>query len=229
MRILLTNDDGIDAPGIASLERAVGRFGEFAVVAPHEEQSGCSHRTTTDRPLRLEPRGGNRFALDGAPADCVRVALHQLGEFDLVVAGINSGGNLGVDVYHSGTVAAVREAAMHGVRGAAFSHYRNRALGSADWLRAEGWTTTLLGELLGEEWPVGVFWNVNFPCLADAGMAAETVRCPLDYSPLPLEFTRGADGFRYSGSYQSRRRQPGGDVDVCFGGRIAMTPLKLGH
>jgi len=227
MKILLTNDDGIDAPGIAALERAVDNLGELVVVAPHVEQSGCSHRTTTDRALHLDEREPNRFALDGAPADCVRVALHELGEFDLILAGINSGGNLGVDVYHSGTVAAVREAAMHGVRGIAFSHYRNRSLNESDWLRAGAWTQGLVQQLLSEDWPGGLFWNVNFPCLANGDQHAETVRCDVDHSPLPLEFSRDGAGLRYSGSYQSRARKRGGDVDVCFGGGIAVTPIRL--
>lgn len=198
------------------------------MVAPHEEQSGCSHRTTTERPLRLDDRGANRFSLDGAPADCVRVALHELGAFDLVAAGVNSGGNLGVDVYHSGTVAAVREAALHGVRGVAFSHYRNRALAPDDWDRACSWAQTLLGEFLSDEWPAGLFWNVNFPCLADHTASPGVVRCELDHSPLPLEFRPEDGGFRYCGSYQARRREPGGDVDVCFGGGISVSALRLG-
>ena len=118
---------------------------------------------------------------------------------------------------------------MHGVRGAAFSHYRNRSLDESDWHRAQAWTSTILGELLAEDWPVGLFWNINFPCLANGECDAETVRCSLDYSPLPLQFSEEEGGFRYSGSYQSRRRKPGGDVDVCFGGRIAVTPLQLGR
>ncbi len=227
MRILLTNDDGIDARGLAALERATASMGDVIVVAPHEEQSGCSHRTTTDRPLRLDDRGGQRFALDGAPADCVRVALHELGSFDLVVAGVNAGGNLGVDVYHSGTVAAVREAALHGVRGAAFSHYRNRSLDETDWRRAAEWTQDLLREFLQEDWPDGQFWNVNFPCLAESDGTPDIVRCELDHSPLPLEFRAEDGGFRYCGSYQGRRRSPGGDIDVCFGGRIAVSALRL--
>lgn len=228
MRFLLTNDDGIDAPGIAALERAARSRADLTVVAPTVEHSGCSHTATTDRALRLEDRGGGRYALDGSPADCVRVALHELGEFDFVLAGVNAGGNLGVDVYHSGTVAAVREAALHGVRGAAFSHYRNRALDESDWSRAESWTASLLDELLDEDWPAGLYWNVNFPCLANSLQEASAVRCQLDHSPLALEFRREGDGLRYSGSYQARPRLEGRDVDVCFGGGIAVTPIRLG-
>ncbi len=228
MRILLTNDDGIDAPGLACLERAAREIGELTVIAPHQEQSGCSHRTTTDRVLRLEERGKCRFSLDGAPADCVRVGLHSLGKFDLVVAGINAGGNLGVDVYHSGTVAAVREAALHGVRGAAFSHYRNRGLDDNDWRRAEAWTRTLLEQFLSEPWPSGLYWNVNYPCLANGDVRLDTVLCELDHSPLPLRFDREDGGLRYSGSYQARPRVPGGDVDVCFGGRASVTAIRMG-
>ena len=112
MKLLLTNDDGIDAPGLAALARTLPAWARRCSIAPHTHLSGCSHRVTTDQPLRLEARGDTRFALDGTPADCVRVGLaHLMPHADWVVAGLNHGGNLGADVHHSGTVAAVREAA----------------------------------------------------------------------------------------------------------------------
>ena len=129
MRFLLTNDDGIDAPGLAALERVVPNGGRPLIVAPSREQSGMSHAVTTHAPLILEAAGERRWAVDGAPADCVRVALHRFGgEVDCVLAGINSGGNLGSDVFYSGTVAAAREAALRGLPAVAVSHYRNRKL-----------------------------------------------------------------------------------------------------
>jgi hypothetical protein len=111
MKLLLTNDDGIDAPGLAALAAAAEQLGEAVVVAPLEGHSGCGHRVTTDEELTILGRGVSRFAVDGTPADCVRVALHSLApEASHVLAGINAGGNLGADVWISGTVAAVREA-----------------------------------------------------------------------------------------------------------------------
>src|SRR5262249_28696264 len=106
MRLLLTNDDGIAADGLAALEAAARPRGELTVAPPLHVCSGCGHRVTTGTPLRVEEHGPGRFAVDGTPADCVRVALHALGGgFDFVLSGINAGGNLGADVFHSGTVA----------------------------------------------------------------------------------------------------------------------------
>lgn len=228
MRFLLTNDDGFDAPGLEAL-RTAAPGEESLVVAPAVEQSGKSHSVTTHAPLRLEERGGDRWALDGSPADCVRVALHRFPDkFDCVLAGINSGGNLGVDVYHSGTVGAVREAAVHGIPAVAVSHYRNRTLSAEDWERAAGWVRPILEKLLANGTGPGVFWNINLPCLEPGEAVPDVVECPLDLAPLPLGFREDGDGLRYAGVYQQRGRTPGSDVDVCFGGRIAVTRLQLG-
>lgn len=228
MRFLLTNDDGFDAPGLEALASAAP--GEPSlVVAPAAEQSGKSHSVTTHAPLRLEQRGEGRFALDGSPADCVRVALHRFaGRFDCVLAGINAGGNLGVDVFHSGTVGAVREAAVHGIPGVAVSHYRNRTLSPEDWARAAEWVRPILDRILSNGIAPGAFWNINLPCLEPGAAAPDFVECPLELAPLPLGFTEDGDGLRYAGVYQQRGRTPGTDVDVCFGGRIAVTRLQLG-
>src|SRR4051794_10274275 len=109
MKFVLTNDDGIDAPGLAALLAATTRLAqsERVVVAPSEAQSGCSHRVTTDTPLIVESRGDGQFAVRGTPADCVRVALLRAApDTEWILSGVNAGGNLGADVYLSGTVAA---------------------------------------------------------------------------------------------------------------------------
>src|SRR5437868_13121338 len=163
MKLLVTNDDGIDAPGIQALSEAARQLGEPVVVAPTDALSGCSHQVTTHQPLRVFARGQDRFAVNGTPADCVRVALHQAArDAKWVLSGINAGGNLGADVHHSGTVAAVREAVLHGRPGVAVSHYlaRGRAI---DWPRAARWTAAVLRELLARPWQPGTFWNVNLP------------------------------------------------------------------
>src|SRR5436189_111472 len=106
--------------------------------------SGCGHRVTTDGPIRLMKRSDTRWAIDGTPADCVRVALAKLApDVAWVLAGINHGGNLGADVYHSGTVAAVREAAFHGKPAIAFSQYCKRGH-EIDWQRASRWAALVL-------------------------------------------------------------------------------------
>jgi 5'-nucleotidase len=227
LRLLLTNDDGIDAPGIAALDRAVVGLGTIKVVAPLGPQSGCGHRVSTDAAIALEDRGPGRHAVDGTPADCVRLALHHLaGPVDWVVSGINAGGNLGVDVHHSGTVAAVREAVIHGVRGVAVSHYIARGR-EIDWDRAARWTARVLADLLGRETPPETFWNVNLPHPGPDDGDPEVVFCPVDPSPLPLDYLVGAGTARYIGIYQARPRRPGWDVDVCFGGKIAVSLVHL--
>src|SRR5262245_48259347 len=148
MKLLLTNDDGIDAPGLAALWRAAAQLGDPVVVAPAETLSGCSHRVSTDAPFRVGERAPGRYAVEGTPADCVRVALYQrLPEADWVLSGINAGGNLGADVWHSGTVAGVREGVLHGRPGVALSQYRKKGR-PYDWDRAAALALVVLRGLL---------------------------------------------------------------------------------
>lgn len=227
MKFLLTNDDGIDAPGIAALIAAAAPLGETVVVAPTAALSGCSHRVTTHGPIRVEARGAGRFAVDGTPADCVRLGLSRLApRTGWVLSGINAGGNLGADVHHSGTVAAVREGVLHGWPGIAFSQYirRGRPL---DWEQAAVRAMAVLRELLAQAVAPGTFWNVNLPHLEPGAPAPRIVVCPVDPAPLPLSFREEAGQFHYNGNYHERPRQPGSDVDVCFRDRIAVSQIRL--
>lgn len=227
MRFLLSNDDGIDAPGLLALYEAARLFGEPTVVAPTAAHSGCSHRVTTSQPLRFARLREGWYAVDGTPADCIRVALHQIvGGPIWVLSGINAGGNLGADVYHSGTVAAVREGVLHGCPGVAFSHYVRRGLG-IDWPRATAWVARLLENTLEQPWSNGQFWNINFPHLEADSPDPEIVRCPLDPLPLPLSFRLEGEHLHYDGNYHERPRNSGTDVDVCFSGKIAVTRIRL--
>ena len=228
MKILLTNDDGVLAPGLEALRRVAADLGQCVVFAPSEAVSGCSHSTTTDRPFRVEEIDGGRYSVSGTPADCVRVAIHRLNPpLDWVFSGINNGGNLGVDVYHSGTVAAVREAAIHGVPGIAVSQYHDRPLLAGDWERAVEWSRPLVAEIMGRSAAPGTFWNINLPCLEAGAPLPEVVYCPLDPSPLPLSFVLDSVTVRYDGRYRGRLRKPGSDVDVCFGGRISISQITV--
>src|ERR1019366_3386797 len=228
MKMLVTNDDGIDAPGLAALAEVATAFGQVTWVAPHTHLSGCGHRVTTDGPIRLMQKDVTRWAIDGTPADCVRVALAKLApDVSWVLSGMNHGGNLGADVYHSGTVAAVREAAFHGKPAIAFSHYRKRGV-DIDWERAQKWMARVLAELLVEPWTPGVFWNVNLPHLLPSEPEPNIVRCPLEIGPLPLSFRVVEDALHYDGIYHQRPRIVGSDVAVCFGGDIAVTRLAIG-
>lgn len=229
MRFLVTNDDGVDAPGIKALVDALEPFGSVTVVAPREELSCWGHRTTTNRPLRLEPLEDNWYVLDGSPVDCVRVALQSVAaEADFVVSGINSGGNLGMDVHPSGTVAAAREAALLDRPAMAISQYRARR-GPTDWQRASRWARHSLERLLPNRPETGWFWNVNLPDPADPPAVADLVFCRLDPNPLPWQFEKNAEGlWCYTARYQDRPRLPGHDIDHCFGGSITASLLSAG-
>ena len=151
---------------------------------------------------------------------------HLVPAFDWVLAGANHGGNLGADVYHSGTVAAVREAVLHGRAGIAFSHYRKRGM-DYDWPRAIGWMRRVLGDLLTRPLDLGTYWNVNLPNLRTDEPEPKIVFCPLDAGPLPVSFRADGDDFHYDGNYHERPRIAGSDVEVCFGGDIAVSLLRL--
>jgi 5'-nucleotidase len=239
MIVLLTNDDGIDAPGLEALAAACrGQACRILVVAPKEPHSGCGHRVTTDRPLVLEQVGPDRYHVDGTPADCVRLALTTLVQaaddpgdtdrrpvVDWVLSGINAGGNLGVDVHHSGTVAAAREAALHGVRSLAASHYHRREE-PIDWGRAAAWMASVLADVLPMPLAAGEFWNVNLPHplgLPATAARPSLVECRIDPSPLPLGYTSEPEGWRYRSRYQERARVADGDVAACFGGAVSLS------
>jgi 5'-nucleotidase len=228
MKFLVTNDDGIDAPGLQALFRAAEPYGQPIVVAPAEPQSGVSHAVTAERAVRVEKRGENRFAIHGTPADCSRIGLLNIvSDADWVLSGINHGGNLGADVHYSGTVAAVREAVLHGWRGVAFSHYR-KAGREFDWKRASKWVGDVLADLLARPAEPGLFYNVNLPHLDPADADPAVVFCALDPHPLPLSYRHeGEQGLFYDGDYHMRDRKHGADVDVCFGGKISITEIRL--
>ena len=163
MKLIVTNDDGIEAEGLQTLVRLASRWGEVVVVAPAEPQSGVGHQLTTDRPIRVDKLAGERYRIWGTPADCSRLALNCLAsDGDWVLSGINHGGNLGVDVYESGTVAAAREAAIHGCKAVALSHYTVKGR-SVDWPLAAERLRPILDDVLNETLEAGYFLNVNLP------------------------------------------------------------------
>jgi 5'-nucleotidase len=183
---------------------------------------------TTGQPIRIDRIDERRFAVHGTPADCVRLAIHHLVPGPAwILSGINSGGNLGVDIHHSGTVAAVREAVLHGVPGIAISHYiaRGRPI---DWTAAARRAHATLASLLGQSWESGTFWNVNLPHPAPGEpVEPSVVFCPVDASPLPLRFAVQEDSAKYTGDYHGRARVPGSDVDNCFRGQITISLVRL--
>lgn len=173
MRILLTNDDGIHAPGLAALEAIAARLSDDVwVCAPAEENSGAGHSLTLHMPVRLVEHGERRFAVTGTPTDAVNLALRKLFADrapDLVISGINSGENLADDVTYSGTISAAMEAALAGIPAVAMSQAM-RDRGHA-FSAAEGWAAKVLAPLLDLQMARRTVVNINFPPLA-----AEQVR-----------------------------------------------------
>ena len=235
MHFLLTNDDGIEAPGLAALARAVADLATLQVVAPATPQSGVSHAMSDRSPLRVTERSfpgvSRAHAVEGRPADCARLGLtHYAPEADWVLAGINAGGNLGVDVYYSGTVAAAREAAILGRPAIAVSQFV-RDPRTLDWGRSTRWAAHVIPQILALPHLPGRFWNINLPHPLDDA-PPQVVTVPLAIVPLDVRYHRDdhpeeGSVFHYRGVYQSRPRRNGSDVDAVFAGQIAVTPLGL--
>ena len=227
MKLIVTNDDGIEAEGLETLVGLASRWGEVVVVAPAEPQSGVGHRLTTEGPIRVDRQTENRFRVWGTPADCVRLALSQLApDGDRVLSGINNGSNLGVDVYDSGTVAAAREAAILGYKAIALSQYRAKGR-SIDWPLAADRLQPVLDRVLSETLEAGCFFNVNLPHPEHDRVGLETRLTPVDRSPRAITFKRSGSDYRYTGVYQERPRQPGSDVDACFNGYISISRIPI--
>jgi len=163
MRILVTNDDGVFSPGLVALADVAGRFGEVLVMAPDAEQSAMGQAITIQRPLKVHAMkigAFNAYRVNGTPADCVAMGVHRWGKPDLVLSGINLGSNLGHEIWHSGTVAAAKQAALFGVRAAAFSLMLNGGEASFDQLIA-GFVERAIRLILEQDGLMLV--NVNLP------------------------------------------------------------------
>ncbi|MDT7922979.1 MAG: 5'/3'-nucleotidase SurE [Thermus sp.] len=174
MRILVSNDDGIFSPGIKALGLAMRALGEVYVVAPDVEQSAVGHGITVRRPLRFKHTQSAGFGeipayrVDGTPADCVVLGVHLLGRPDLLVSGINIGVNLGLDLTHSGTVAAALEGTSLGIPSIAFS--LDTSGEELDFTEAALWAQRLARLVAEKGLPRGIFLNVNFPAGTPKGV-----------------------------------------------------------
>src|SRR5580704_7234233 len=167
-RILVSNDDGIESPGIRLLEKIARALSQDVwVVAPEQEQSGASHSLTTRRPLRLNELGDRRYAVDGTPTDCVLLAIKRLLREhppNLVLAGINGGSNVGEDLTYSGTVAAAMEATLLGIPAIALSQdFRDGE--ELPWTTANDLGPEIVRRLLARPWPDTTLFNINFPAV----------------------------------------------------------------
>ncbi|CAH0340557.1 5'/3'-nucleotidase SurE [Rhizobium sp. CECT 9324] len=235
MRILLTNDDGIHAEGLAVLERIARKLSDDVwVVAPETDQSGLAHSLTLSEPLRLREVGEKRFALRGTPTDCVIMAIRKVLDRkpDLVLSGVNAGGNIADDVTYSGTVAGAIEGTVHGVRSFALSQvYDYVARTPVPWDVAETYAPDLIRKLSTVDLPPGTFLNLNFPCAKPGEVQGVEVtgQGKLDFG-LSVEERHDNRGVPYFWLQFGDRKgdfRAGTDLQAMREKKISVTPLKL--
>jgi len=229
-RILISNDDGIHAPGILALIEALEPLAEISVVAPLTEQSASSHSLTLHHPLRLREVAPRRVAVEGTPTDCVLLAVHEILEHrpDLVVSGINQGPNMGEDVLYSGTVAAAMEGAILGIPSVAVSLVSRSP---RDFPAAADVTRRLVARLLEETLPARFLVNVNIP--SRSGEAIRGYRATrlgtriYDETIIRKEDPRGRAYYWIGGSEPQFTDAKGTDFRAVQEGFVSMTPLMM--
>lgn len=226
-RILLTNDDGIGARGLVTLEHTLSSLGEVTVVAPDSERSGSSQALTLHQPLRVKTLDDHHFAVGGTPADTVILALYQLlpQKPHLVVSGINPGGNLGENLIYSGTVAAAQEAALHGVPSFAISLVGGNP---ADFSGAAAFAFELSNRILREGLPSGVALNVNVPNGAIRGARLTRQSQKISQNIIcEKRDPRGRPYYWLDETFPHRRVEPDSDYAAIFAHEISITPLEV--
>ncbi|HYJ29049.1 MAG TPA: 5'/3'-nucleotidase SurE [Allosphingosinicella sp.] len=238
MRILLTNDDGVNARGLQVLERIAGAFSDDVwVVAPTEEQSGAGHSLTLTQPVRVRALGERRYCVTGTPTDAVMMGLAEImkdARPDLVLSGVNRGANLGEDVTYSGTVSAAMESALAGIPSIALSQsYAKQGMGdTVPFAAAEAWADRVLRPLLASPMAPRTLVNVNFPALPAADVrGVKVARQGLrDYGRLQIDRRtdpRGYDYFWFGLGPMIETPGHSTDLEAIADGYISVTPLHL--
>ena len=238
MRILLTNDDGIGAPGLHVLERIARSLSDdIVIVAPAEEQSGMGRSLTLTRPVRMRRHDDRRYSVTGTPTDAVMMALALVMKDappDLILSGVNRGANLAEDVSYSGTVAAAMEGALAGIPSIALSQrYAQRGMGDAvSFDAAEAWGERTIRPLLAASWTPRTLINVNFPPIAaDAVRGIRVVGQGLrEYGRLKVEAGTDPRGYDYHWlSLGGATGAPAAatDLEAVADGYVSVTPLHL--
>jgi 5'-nucleotidase len=226
MRILVSNDDGIYSPGIAALARVARKFGDVRVVAPDVEQSSAGHAITASRPVRYRRtqifEDIEAYRVNGTPADCVALGAYHWDLVDVVLSGINLGPNLGNATWHSGTLAAAKQAVLLGIRGIALSAPVDDE--TADFSVLEPWVERALGLLLEENEPRLV--NVNFP--RDPHGLRWTAQAVDQYNGkiVPGTDPMGREHYWFTVVPLERHRE-GSDLWAFEQGYVSLTPLRL--
>lgn len=238
MRILVTNDDGIDAPGLKVLETIAATLSDdVTVVAPSEEMSGAGHSLTLTRPLRIRHRCERRFAVTGTPTDSVMMALGRImkdGLPDLILSGVNRGANLAEDVTYSGTVSAAMEGALAGIPSVALSQvYAKEGMGDAvPFDTAAAWGERVLRPIVATPLPRYTLVNVNFPAVpADQVKGIKVCHQGIrDYGRLKIVEGTDPRGFPYYWfglGVLEHTPVPDSDIAAVRDGHISVTPLHL--
>jgi 5'-nucleotidase len=233
MIILITNDDGIYADGLNVLEKELKKIATTLVVAPDREQSASSHSLTLTRPLRLNQRGIGRYSCDGTPTDCVMLAVHGILKHklpDLVVSGINEGGNMGEDVTYSGTVAAAIEGSILGIPSIAVSNTDIENLKS--FAAAARFAAKFVRSFPKYKMATDTFLNINFPILKGAAFTKYKYTCLGNrvYNDIIIEKTDPRGKYYYwIGGKSTWSNVEGSDFEAVSNGYVSISPLKLNY
>ena len=238
MRILISNDDGFDSPGIQLLAKAVEDLGEVYVVAPHRERSTAGHSLTLHKPLRIMEHGPRRFSTSGTPADCIYLGIHYIlkDKPDLILSGINRGANLGTDVFYSGTVAAAREGALMNIKSYAFSMVSMPApgMGEREAFNFEMGAETardVLVKTLKVPFPSHTLVNVNIPNIPLSEVKGIEI-ARQGFRHYKAEVTQGLDprGKKYfwvGGPYRGFEKSEESDCHAVQEKFVSVTPLTI--
>lgn len=231
-RILISNDDGISAPGLCLLEKIVRTITDDVwVVAPETEQSGTSHSLTLHRPLRIRSIDERHYTVDGTPSDCVLLAVNMVlknRKPDLVLAGINRGANLGEDVHYSGTVAAAMEGTLLGTRALALSQVFTPPH-PVRWVTAERFVPDIIRLVSSAPWSQNVLINANFPDVDPSEISGIVIvrqgkRKIGDHLEERID-PRGRPYIWIGNQRSEDRNEPGTDIEAAYRGAITLTPL----
>ena len=234
-RILLTNDDGVHAPGYAALERIARQLSDdLWFVAPAEERSGAGHSLTLNSSVRVRQIESRRFAVTGTPTDSVMMALgHLMGDLrpDVILSGVNRGPNLAEDVTYSGTVSAAMEGTLAGIRSVALSQAMlDYSYGKESFACAEAVGADVLRRVLRADWGKGVLINVNFPATAKPKGVRATVQGFRDYGHVHVDARIDPRGHPYYWFAYGREVQNPAeltDLAAVRAGYVSVTPLHL--
>ena len=235
LRILLSNDDGIHAPGLKILEEIARQITDDVwIVAPENEQSGAAHSLSIGRPLRLRKLGEKHFTVNGTPTDCAMIGINKVlvdQRPDLVLSGVNYGGNLGEDVTYSGTVAAAMEATLLGVPAIALSQCLTSEQDEA-FEPARRYGPDLIQKLIQQTWPQNILININFPIMTTFDQAPKVCVVSqglrnINDNLVNWQDPNGRDFFWIGGNRDDSPTSVDTDLEAVQEGMISVTPLHL--